>query len=60
MSLLDAAREEFGGGLRSDQPTKVAERRLLLQLPANPLPKAGLSGLPAAARLAHDRSGGRW
>lgn len=41
VSLLDAAGEQFEGGLRSDRSTKVAERRLLLQLPANPLPKAG-------------------
>lgn len=40
VSLLDATGAEFDGGLRSDRPTKVTERRLLLQLPANSLPKA--------------------
>lgn len=55
VSLLDAAGEEFDGGLRSVRPTKVAERRLLLQLPANPLSKAG----PGSRRARWTARGGK-
>lgn len=55
VSLLDAAGQEFGGGLRSDRSTKVAERRLLLQLPASPLPKTG----PGRRRTLTSARGGK-
>lgn len=54
--LLDAAGEEFDGGLRQDPRAEAAERRLLWQLQARPRSEAG-SGPQRTRRLARAGKG---